>query len=103
MSDEMVRLIPKGMYCYSRLVPYMREDGTPRVRTEGVCPFWRTYPDKPKQVDGYCFYLGKGDWDSDGFTGLLWDMIKACGENYDYDEKDEPENPSQMFPPSDEK
>ena len=37
-------LIPRGYYC------------------EG-CPFWFIDRNMPEQMNGYCSYLGKGDWD----------------------------------------
>ena len=37
-------LIPRGLYC----------DG---------CPFWSRDGGRPGQENGYCSYLGKGDWD----------------------------------------
>jgi hypothetical protein len=79
--------IPKGDYC------------------EG-CPFWSIDKAKPEQMNGYCSYLGKGDWDfyeempdkievetrqPDGsyklelvdkhpmYGTLLWDGVKECG------------------------
>lgn len=80
-------LIPRGYYCRG-------------------CPFWSIDYRKPEQMNGYCSYLGKGDWkfyeempiqievkrkQSDGtykrelidkqpmFGGLLWDGCKECG------------------------
>lgn len=85
------RRIPKGYYCYSGY-------GT----TKRICPYWSIRRGKPRQANGYCAYLEKGDWDlnkeyhkrgrwKDGKTGkfiespkrllplsLLWDQVKAC-------------------------
>jgi hypothetical protein len=44
-------LIPKGFYCH--------ESGD----RNKVCPFWFKDETKPEQENGYCSYLGKGDWD----------------------------------------
>jgi len=47
------KLIPKGLYCY-----------TFKNGKRAVCPYWST--DKVHtiyQENGYCEYLGKGDWD----------------------------------------
>ena len=80
-------LIPRGYYC------------------EG-CPFWFIDKTKAEQMNGYCSYLGKGDWDfyeempnkievekgqPDGnykkelidkapmfCDTLIWDGVKAC-------------------------
>jgi hypothetical protein len=79
--------IPNGDYC----------DG---------CPFWSMDESKPERMNGYCSYLGKGDWDFYGempdkievekrqpdgsykhelidkapiFGSLLWDRVKECG------------------------
>lgn len=82
-------LIPKGYYC------------------EG-CPFWFLDSGRPKRENGYCSYLGKGDWDinaeypdklevqkrqPDGTykselvdkselmpMSLLWDKVKGCNK-----------------------
>lgn len=40
--------IPVGYYCYDK---------------KGNCPYWSIRKDKPEQRNGYCAYLGKGDWD----------------------------------------
>ena len=66
-------LIPTGDYCYS-LYPKM------------VCPFWSIRKDKPEQMNGYCSYLGRGDWEVDCFS-LLWDQVKECDVNL-YEEED---------------
>jgi len=79
--------IPKGDYCDS-------------------CPFWSMDKSKPERMNGYCSYLGKGDWDfyeempsklevkirqpngsykpelvdkDPMFGTLLWDSVKHCG------------------------
>jgi len=82
-------LIPKGYYCEN-------------------CPFWFIDGGKPHQANGYCSYLGKGDWDinaeyplqlevskrqSDGTykkefvdksellpLSLLWDKVRECSK-----------------------
>jgi len=82
--------IPKGDYCYDK---------------SGLCPYWSLDDSKPYQHNGYCSFLGRGDWDlneektyqriyKDGTKGelqsaneiglpmsLLWDQCKECGEN----------------------
>jgi len=84
--------IPKGIYCYDK---------------KGICPYWRTILSRPKQYDGWCDYLGKGDIElakecilkskrmKDGAieimhgneapfpVSLLWDQCKECGINED--------------------
>ncbi len=62
-------VIPEGLYCYSII-----GDETKR------CPYWDKNPDKPSQENGYCHFLGEGDWDCEGLS-LLWDQCKECGEN----------------------
>jgi hypothetical protein len=85
--------IPRGEYCYGR--------------NHKPCPFWSVDKTKPEQENGYCSYLGLGDWDinedkkwtsekrlSDGTyvkdetllsgheiglpMSLLWDQCKEC-------------------------
>jgi len=97
------RKIPKGFYCYR----YKRKKLIP-------CPYWSIRKGKPKQKNGYCAYLGKGDWDINkekkwrtvyydkngkkvysklqsaieiGIPmSLLWDMVKECNIKEDYNE-----------------
>lgn len=61
-------VIPKGDYCYD-------EDGS--------CPYLDCATNLEKQSNGFCWFLGKGDWmpSEEGGTFLLWDQCKECGEN----------------------
>jgi hypothetical protein len=61
--------IPKGLYCYDQ---------------NGNCPYWSADANQPEQEYGHCAYLGWGDWEQEGLT-LLWDQVKECGINGDYD------------------
>jgi len=45
------KLIPKGYYCYEYV-------GKKIVN----CPFWSIDENKPRQQNGHCGYLKKGDW-----------------------------------------
>ena len=72
-ADQCKALIPIGNYCYD---------------SKGCCPFLDEIPNFPKQDNGYCHLLKRGDWQGTGF-GLLWDSCKECGINEyqsDYDE-----------------
>ena len=40
--------IPKGLYCYDE---------------RGICPYWRRIDGREEQEDGWCDYLGKGDYE----------------------------------------
>lgn len=95
-NKKSTKLIPKGYYCYTRkngeFIP---------------CPYWSKDYTHDEQENGYCAYLGKGDWDinsecadedvevqscyPDGTssvriekyrdlppTSLLWDQCKEC-------------------------
>jgi len=101
------RRIPKGLYCYSQNYKEFKD-----IK---VCPYWSIRRGKPKQNNGYCAYLEKGDWDLNnekrwrrkytkgkkgpwktayelGFhLSLLWDQVKECGikEELTADEKRE--------------
>jgi len=55
-------VVPRGMYCY---------DG------RGNCPYWDKAENAQNQVNGFCWLMGKGDWDED--MDLLWDQCKGCG------------------------
>jgi hypothetical protein len=73
-DDQCKTLIPSGNYCY---------DGS------SVCPFLDVIHHFPKQDNGYCHYLKRGDFQHTGL-GLLWDSCKECGVNEyrsDYDEQ----------------
>ena len=85
-------LIPKGYYCYSLTSKSYKR-----------CPYWSINKNYPKQFNGYCSYIEKGDWElsiqynktakwrntkgqfceSDKFLplSLLWDQCKECGVN----------------------
>ena len=63
-------LIPEGMYCHDR-------KGKP-------CIYWYSDSNHDEQDNGYCFYLDRGDWESDGLS-LLWDQCKECGVNDPHD------------------
>ena len=92
------RKIPKGSYCYSQNYKEFKDIES--------CPYWSIRKGKPKQNNGYCAYLEKGDWEinkeqrwrsiythkgkkdigpyqsayESGFTmSLLWDQVKECG------------------------
>ena len=95
-----ISLIPHGPYCYSE------------SRGRGRCPYWELREDKPSQMNGYCHFLEKGDWelhqDSEFTThnpttkeliivkgrdvpfpvSLLWDQVKECGINDEFDEEE---------------
>lgn len=66
-DDQCKRLIPEGNYCYTRV------DGKFKL-----CPFWDRFKQFPKQDNGYCHFMKKGDWQDKGI-GLLWDQCKECG------------------------
>ena len=70
---EMEKKIPKGPYCYDK---------------DGICPWWSRIAHKPEQDNGYCEYLGEGDCEQEGLS-LLWDQVKECGMNNDWDNEDE--------------
>lgn len=91
LKDESV--IPKGEYCYDE---------------KGLCPYWSKRKDKPNQENGYCAFLGRGDWNlnaskkktlmhQDGTKwspsempfgiGLIWDQCKECSINEYTDEE----------------
>ena len=55
-------VVPRGIYCYDE---------------KGNCPYWDVEENKPEQDNGFCWFLGKGDWDDD--MGEIWDQCKCCG------------------------
>lgn len=93
--------IPKGDYCYSY---------DEHKKEQVLCPYWSLREDKPEQLNGYCSFLKKGDWElspefnkrikikraknpdlvgktasevfgDDWPSSMLWDQVKECGEN----------------------
>ena len=63
--------IPKGLYCYDK---------------NNLCPYWSMRVGKPRQENGYCSYLERGDWEAEGVS-LLWDQVKECGlEDEDWED-----------------
>ncbi len=92
------RKIPKGYYCYS--------PSHKGFKDRKVCPYWSIRRGKPKQNNGYCAYLEKGDWDLNNearwrcvytkgkkkgkegpwqtayemglYMSLIWDQVKEC-------------------------
>lgn len=71
-----IDVIPEGFYCY-KLTGEVNENGFP-IRED--CPYWELRDDQEEQDNGYCHFLGEGDWDVEGLS-LLWDQCKECGEN----------------------
>lgn len=84
-------VIPKGLYCSG-------------------CPYQDYDDSQPSQSNGFCWFLGKGDWDfnqevkwQSRETGevesadeiglpmsLLWDGCKECGINDDFEDEVSP-------------
>ena len=91
--------IPKGYYCYK-----IKND------KQITCSYWSLNAQKPENLNGYCAFLSKGDWElspeynkelkiidskkktdvgktvkevlgEDWPTSLLFDQVKECGEN----------------------
>jgi len=101
-------VIPKGVYCYRIKGASVMDDGMVVLHTHN-CPFWSRNKKKPKQSNGYCSYLGKGDWDlayhphvtwehgkavdyidtEMTMYGLLWEMVKECSINDEWEDEDE--------------
>jgi len=50
------------------------------TRCNAKCPHWSKNDNYPRRENGYCAFLGKGDWELD-HIGLLWDQVKECGIN----------------------
>lgn len=67
------RAIPKGAYCYSVKKIHESIDCV----EVNPCMFWDLDSSKPSQMNGYCSYLRRGDWETG--LSLLWDQVKECG------------------------
>lgn len=70
----MKKWIPKNpCYCYNIIGKDV--DGSAKIN---ICKWHRVDKKHYNQENGYCIYLGKGDWQESG-TSLLWDKCKECG------------------------
>lgn len=65
-------IIPHGCYCY---------DTDPITAKITRCQYHSIVDEQPDQLNGYCSYLGVGDWEENGFSHL-WDMLKECDINF---------------------
>ena len=87
--NEMIRLkkaqgpseIPEGPYCYTIKEVVTDEEHGVVVKTN-LCPYWDEDNEKESQMNGFCWFLNKGDWEEDG-TDLLWDQCKSCDYHLD--------------------
>ena len=70
LKDRRTKHIPYGLYCYS-------VHNTKHGALLYKCPYWSVDEDMPKQLNGYCSFLGEGDWDQKHIS-LLWDQCKEC-------------------------
>ena len=94
--EEAKANIPKGLYCYTPLGIESQTDGVPIFKVHS-CPYWECYDskihgdlpeDRKEQTGGcYCKYLKLGDWMDNG-TNLLWDQVKECDVNNDWEDID---------------
>ena len=41
------------------------------------------------QMDGFCYYLNRGDFTYGHYTDILWDGCKCCGIGEEFDDEDE--------------
>lgn len=91
-------VIPSGQYCYTY----------DKNKIYKPCPYYRVIEDRPKQYNGWCDYLEKGDLElekemvfkdmktDEEKTGdelpfpvsLLFDQCKECGINDNIDENE---------------
>ncbi len=85
--DLDISVIPLGVYCYQGL-GITNVGGFPK-RAKKVCPYWFIDPDRPRQENGFCAFLGIGDWEDKG-ASLLWDQVKDCGIHEEKPKKEIP-------------
>jgi hypothetical protein len=74
MNEKDESVIPEGFYCYTPDGPLPGGGGI-KIK---LCPYWSFREDKPEQENGYCSFMGVGDWEQNG-PSLLWDQVKECG------------------------
>lgn len=93
-NNKSTDIIPKGPYCYTPIeAPHAGNGWKFKIKP---CPYWQRYNqqlhgDLPEEFQGaeqfqgaFCSFLEIGDWSENG-TMLLWDQVKECGINDDYD------------------
>ena len=95
-------IIPKGPYCYSPIRTLeAQEDWEKRgIFRINICPYWERYDAsvhgllpadlaefQSNYSGAYCKFLKAGDWEPDG-TMLLWDQVKECGINDDWEDEE---------------
>lgn len=81
-------IIPKGMYCY-QVLSYPSAENNFKYNIK-PCQYWSLRKDKLYQMNGYCSFIERGDWDLLTSFELLWDQVKVCGINdEDFNEKGE--------------
>lgn len=85
--EEAKKVIPSGLYCYAvdEVRMAARNPGEPFYVIP--CPFWSRDKNKPPQENGCCSFLKTNDEELNG--GLLWDQVKECGINHDYEDWEE--------------
>ena len=66
MLDQSI--IPAGRYCKD---------------VNGTCPHWSLNESQLDRRNGYCAFLGQGDWEvgENSWDSLLWDKVKECEIN----------------------
>jgi hypothetical protein len=101
LLTEKILEIPQGRYCYT---PKSYDNGEFKIK---LCPFYTSIKDEGVRIP-YCNLLNEGcvpngtseedfyklskKYGSDAAVwdkyplDLLWDQVKECGENIDYDE-----------------
>jgi hypothetical protein len=72
--------IPSGIYCHGHTIYKKVND---KIVNINLCPYWDIDNEREKQENGYCHFIGKGDWEIGEGDGLLWDKCKECGKNHD--------------------
>lgn len=89
-KEEAERVIPKGDYCYA-ITGWHDDPVAPRPVCKS-CPFHTYRKGKGEQNDGYCRYLKHGDWMVKRGIGLLWDGVKECGINDEFEMPEDDEH-----------
>lgn len=86
--EKLEELIPENpSYCYQSIS--QDKDNPTTFPITNLCPYWRIASDKEETLNGYCLFLGEGDWEENG-TMALFDQLKECGINDQWEELDYP-------------
>lgn len=89
---EVLNKIPDGDYCHGDRYVH----GKGKTYFPLMCPFWFKIASRPKQENGYCILIGKGDYEINREKHTILEMGFHNGKKITKKIKCGPDNPSFM-------